>query len=101
MGKLSLILSAAGFIKLAGREYKMAEDYADLTRKIALDKLHIASALPEKDKTKRLDAYSKHADADSDWTSLNAEKTNPENANDLMNNARKLFKWRGDITHER
>ncbi len=101
MGKLSLILSAAGFIKLAGREYKMAEDYANLTRKIALDKLHIASALPEKDKTKRLDAYSKHTGADSNWTSLDGEKTSPANANDLMKNARKLYKWRGDITHER
>lgn len=101
MGKLSLIMNAAGFIKLAGREYKMAADYADLTRKIALDTLHIPSALPEKDKTKRLDTYSKYASADTDWTDLNAEKASPENANDLMRNARKLFKWRGDITHER
>lgn len=101
MGKLSLILSAAGFIKLAGREYKMAADYADLTRKIALDKLHIASGLPEKDKTKRLDVYSKHAGADDNWSELDAKKTSPANATDLMNTARKLFKWRGDITHER
>lgn len=101
IGKLSLILSAAGFIKLAGREYKMAEDYADLTRRIALDKLHIASSLPEKDKIKRLDTYSKHAGADSDWTELDTEKTAPTNANELMKQARKLFKWRGDITHER
>ncbi len=101
MGKLSLILSAAGFIKLAGREYKMAADYAELTKRIALDKLHIPSALPEKDKSSRLDAYSKHADAEWNWSDLEAEKTSPKNANDLMNNARKLFKWRGDITHER
>lgn len=101
MGKQSLIMNAAGFIKLAGREYKMSADYADLTRKIALDKLHIASALPEIDKTKRLDVYSKHAGADDNWTELDSEKTTPTNANDLMKNARKLFKWRGDITHER
>ncbi|MCF6220620.1 MAG: hypothetical protein L3J65_05870 [Robiginitomaculum sp.] len=101
MGKLSLIMNAAGFIKIAGREYKMAADYADLTRKTVLDTLHIPSALPEKDKTKRLDVYSKYAGADSNWTDLEAEKTSSKNANDLMKNARKLYKWRGDITHER
>ena len=100
MGKLSLILSAAGFIKLAGREYKMAEDYAELTKKIALDKLHIAASLPEKDKIKRLDTYSKHAGTDESWSDLDAEKTSPVNATNLMKNARKLYKWRGDITHE-
>lgn len=101
MGKLSLILSAAGFIKLAGREYKMAEDYAELSKKIALDKLHIASGLSEKDKVKRLDTYSKYAEAETSWSELDAEKTNPANATGLMKNARKLYKWRGDITHER
>lgn len=101
MGKLSLILSAAGFIKLAGREYKMAVDYAELTKKIALDKLHIASSLPEKDKIKRLNIYSKHAGADDNWSNFDAEKTSPTNATSLMKNARKLYKWRGDITHER
>ena len=101
MGKLSLIINAAGFIKLAGREFKMAADYAELTRKIALDRLHIGSILPEKDKIKRLNTYSQHADADTNWSELEAEKSRPANAAELMQNARKLFKWRGDITHER
>ncbi len=101
IGKLSLILSAAGFIKLARREYKMAEDYAELSKKIALDKLHIASGLPEKYKIKRLDTYSKFAGSNTSWSELDAEKTSPTNATGLMKNAQKLYKWRGDITHER
>jgi hypothetical protein len=101
MGKLSLILNAAGFIKLSGREYKMAADYTELTRKIALDKLHIASNLHEREKTKRLDLYSKHAGTDTLWSDLASIKSSPANATSLMKNARNLYKWRGDITHER
>ncbi len=101
MGKLSLLLSAAGFINLAGREYKMAAEYAELTKKIAMDKLHIVSSLTEADKIQRLDTYSKHTGADENWSKLEAEKFAPKNATELMKNAQKLYKWRGDITHER
>jgi len=101
IGKLSLIINAAGFIKLAGREYKMAPAYAELTKNIVREKLHISTSLPEADLDKRLDIYAKHAGADMNWTELNTEKHQPQNATDLMRNAKKLFKWRGDITHER
>jgi len=101
MGKLSLIINAAGFIKLAGREYKMAPDYAELTKNLAREKLHISTALSEADLNKRLDVYAKYAGADMSWTELDAKKHQPKNAADLLQNAKKLFKWLGDITHER
>ncbi len=101
LGKLSLIINAAGFIKLAGREYKMAPAYADLTKDIVREKLHISTAISETQLDKRLDIYAKHARADTSWTELDAQKNQPKNAADLLHNAQKLFKWRGDITHER
>ena len=101
MGKLSLIINAAGFIKLAGREYKMAPDYAELTKNIVRDKLHISVALPETELNKRLDLYAKYAQLETSWTELERAKNRPKTAGDLLRNAQKLYKWRGDITHER
>jgi len=101
MGKLSLIINAAGFIKLAGREYKMAPAYAELTKNIARDTLHISTALSETELDKRLDLYAKYARAETSWTELDRTKNQPKNAGDLLQNAQKLYQWRGDITHER
>ncbi len=101
LGKLSLILNAAGFIKLAGREYKMAPAYADLTKNIVREKLHISTSLSDADLDKRLDIYAKHARADTSWTALKPDKNQVKNAVDLMQTAKKLYTWRGDITHER
>jgi hypothetical protein len=101
LGKLSLIYNAAGFIKRAGRENKMAADYAKLTRKLVADEMHIPGGLGDKELGERLDVYSKHAKADVNWSQLQAESQRPSNAEELMQNAIKLYKWRGDITHGR
>ncbi len=101
MGKLRLIINAAEFVKLAGREYKMAPAYAELTKNIAREKLHISPALPETELDKRLDLYAKHSRAKTSWTKLDSAKYQPKNAGELLHNAQELYQWRGDITHER
>ena len=100
LGKLSLIYNAANFIKLAGREYKMAPDYMRLTRKLVADRMHIPSGLSEAEIIKRLDVYSRHAGSNISWAELEAETKTPRNATGLMQSARKLYQWRGEITHE-
>ena len=100
LGKLSLIYNAANFIKLAGRDYKMAPDYAKLTKKLAAERLHIPSGLSDTELNERLDVYSRHTKTDTNWSAL-AGEAKPTNAASLMLAARKLYKWRGDITHER
>ncbi len=99
LGKFSLIENAAGFIKLDGREYKMAPDYVELVKKTVARKLGLPANLPEKEMTKRLDLYCKHADSGQVWSEIEAEKNNPKDAAGLMKLARKLYKWRGEITH--
>jgi hypothetical protein len=101
LGKLSLIYNAAGFIKRAGRENKMAPDYAKLTRKLVAEDMYIPGGLGDTELNERLDAYSKFAETETNWTELDAKSRTVKNAAELLQSAQKLFKWRGDISNGR
>ncbi|MEE9272311.1 MAG: hypothetical protein V3U57_03465 [Robiginitomaculum sp.] len=97
LGKLSLVFNAANFIRLAGREYKMVPDYAKITKKIVSDQLHISSSLSDKEQTERLDAYSRHAGSDKNWSQLEAQSTVQSDSMGLIQMANSLFNWRTQI----
>lgn len=98
LGKLSLIYNASDFIKRAGREYRMAGEYTALTKKLAIEQLHLPHGLNEQELSDRLDAYSRHAGAETNWSELENSLQTPSNATGLMENARKLYKWREALT---
>ena len=100
LGKLALIDNAARFIKRDGRERNFSEDYAKLNAKLVAEALNIPSGLGQTEMTARLDSYSKHAKTDQNWTELAAQSRNAKNNTDLMQKARNIYKWRGDITNE-
>lgn len=100
LGKLALINNAARFIKRDGRESNFIDDYAKLNAKLVAEAVNIPSGLGQTEMTARLDSYSKHAKTDDNWTKLAARSREADNNTDLMEKARDLYKWRGDITNE-
>lgn len=99
LGKLSLIYNAADFIKLAGRDYKMAPEYVKLTKRLAAESLHFPQGMSEEETTKRLDMYSRHAKTNISWSELEAKLSSATNAASLMQGAQKLYHWRGALPH--
>ena len=101
LGKLALIDNAARFIKRGGREKNFGKDYAKLNAKLVADKMGIPNGIGETELDTRLDIYSKHAKSKENWTQLLSQSEDNKDAAELMAIARKLFNWRGEITHER
>ncbi len=104
-GKYSIIENAASFIKMAGREYKMAPDYLALIKKKTCAKLAIPTGMPEAEINKRLLAFEKHTGAGNGNNEENIEElsrlsTQVKETTSLMKLAKKLNKWRGEITNE-
>jgi hypothetical protein len=97
LGKRALVDNSAGLIRMAGREHELAPAYAALTRAL------IGQA-----------AGGQHANADAQWLhrlarlrqaddpeALEAEADRARSRDDLMAVARKLYRWRLEMTRER
>jgi hypothetical protein len=97
LGKRALVDNSAGLIRMAGREHELAPAYAALTRSL------IGQA-----------AGGRHAGADARWLdrlarlrqvedpeALEAEADRARSRDDLLVVARKLYRWRLEMTRER
>ena len=99
LGKSTLADNAARFIKIAGRETKMAPGYVDLIRRQASKDMNLQGQ-SESDINSVLTRRGEIKDLDKSWHDVtNAAKNAPDNMS-LLQAARKLYDWKQEISNE-
>lgn len=96
LGKRALVDNSAGLIRMAGREHELAPAYAALTRTL----IGQAAGGRHADDARWLAqlAHRRHAE---DPEALEAEAERARSRDDLLAVARKLYRWRLEMTRER
>ena len=95
LGKKALADNTAGLINMTGRETQMAPGYLALSRKALLRDLGITKNLSEAETNALLSRLNADDDAGPDWSQLRDDlKTPASNRDDLLQKARRIYRWR-------
>ena len=100
-GKQALADNSADMIRLAGREQNMAPGYAALIRKLTASALGLPKTLSEDQATESLDRMAVRSGIDDALSDMTHKSNYTTNVSELMNLARRLHKWRQEMTHDR
>ena len=99
LGKSTLANNAARFIKIAGRETKMAPGYVDLIRRRAAKDMSLQGHT-EEDINRILTRRGENKDLSKTWLEvITATKNAPDNLS-LLEAARTLHNWKQEISNE-
>lgn len=99
-GKRSLIETSSNFIEHAGRTHRLFDTYKELTRDEVLRALNIPKGLKRAEQDKRLASYASRDDNIPAWQEIAQHDAKISNNTELLERAKQIYKWRGDMTHE-
>jgi hypothetical protein len=100
-GKRALAETSAGLIRLGGRQPAMAPRYADLTRDWAARRLGVARSQDEAAVDAALDRIGRQRTLDDPYSLLAAEARRVRDEAGLMRSAKRLYRWRLEMTRGR
>ena len=100
-GKQALADNSADMIRLAGREQNMAPGYAALIRKLTASALGLPKTLSEDHVTESLDRMATRSKVDGTLSDMTHKSNYTTNVSELMSLARRLHKWRQEMTNDR
>lgn len=100
LGKTALVDNTAQLIRIMGREPRMAERYATVTRNLVLRALGLERRLEQRQIEAVLGALERRV-SDVNFSEISAEAERVRRRSDLMRVAAKLFRWRERIVHAR
>ncbi|MEO1642987.1 MAG: hypothetical protein AAFR74_06585, partial [Pseudomonadota bacterium] len=99
-GKQALADNSAGLIAMARREGGMAPRYLQATRRALIRHLGLPMGTDDETLTTTLNALAKQRGQDETFEPLaGALNTHARNREDLTDKARRLWRWRKEITH--
>lgn len=100
LGKQALAENSADLIRLAGREPNMAPGYAALIRKLTAKSVRVPKTLGDNEVLASLDRIGKRSGASESLKALSETAPQVTTNTELMSFARKLYKWRQEITND-
>jgi len=99
LGKSTLADNAARFIKIAGRETKMAPGYVALIRRRAAKDMNLQGQT-ESDIDRVLNRRGENRKLEESWDEVTRAAQNPTDNTSLLQAARKLYDWKQEISNE-
>lgn len=100
LGKRALADNSAALVRMAKRESRMAAPYAALTREAAARAVGAPRDLSPDQLDALLDRLGVARGLEARFSALVAEAGEARNRADLMQAARRLFQWRGEMTRD-
>lgn len=101
LGKEALADNTAALIRLTGREHRMGPRYAELTRNLAAKATGVPRELTGEALTQFLDRMGAQRGAEDRLSDLTATIGGAANREQVLAAARRLFRWRLEMTRER
>ena len=101
LGKEALADNTAALIRLTGREHRMGPRYAELTRNLAAKATGVPRELTGDALTQFLDRMGVQRGAEDRLSDLTATIGGAANREQVLAAARRLFRWRLEMTRER